>query len=446
MDKNKNLKDQMADYQVQNTNPDLEWDAIGGRINAGVAQRQKQEKKRRILLWIMMGMVLSGVVFIAASYDYTRNNNHSTSQTSSVNGALEEGKNRTEPSTQSNREVLPADLATEKLKGNRLNSTSKIDHEITLNNNSKNIEFPVSDSSNSVHNHNSVTDQNDTTKFNKVTQSEEDQLPLNTSQLLNFRNIIKQEPDTDKLKMSKINLLAGYQYRLTEKKTTYNLPKLTEYSPTFTQKSQNTWFSTQLSSHFTNFENQYENVIDGIGVGAEVLAGKTIWDNLYIGSGIAYDQYMFRTEFEERTNVQVYQPMTTDTIFMLSGEVIGNTTTDSIPGVSTRSFRHHNSYTTLSIPVQLSYNYNVGRCQVITTVGTSIAILRRGDGVLGNNTILSTVQDPEGSRWSYYGQLGLGYQLTKRNNINLNIRYQNRKLGESRQGIISSGIQIVNRF
>jgi len=475
MEENKNLSERLDDFKSTNTNPQLDWSVIGDSINKGVAERQQQERRRRLLIWLLGTTVLLLLVYVAGSQllssdtAYTATNQvtvgteSTTTEDQEIQSVRTQGKTDIAAANESSANRVSTDLqeaapsVSDETESKAVTTppseiisrdqpavfsnipvqrTSSDRMEQTLVNTEKEINNTFYSPSAAT----TITDPSTTSRATLTSQPA-------SSVITAVEATMENTSPASQVLLAECDLLAKPSLAMldlwprTLEHPTVALP----VSPD--QPAAAGWLSVQLWSHITNFEGQYTHAVDDVGLGIEVLGSKAIADRLFLSSGVAYDRYRFRSQFEQSQDVLLYAPMTVDTIFFLDGEEVGNTTTDSIAGISTRSFRHHNSYSYLTIPVQLSYQYSVGRWQVMPVVGGSVAVLRSGSGRLADsNFAVSPVADPRGSRWAYFGQLGLGYSLTDRLDVLVNVRYGNMSFDESRMGVFSSGLQLRGRF
>lgn len=123
---------------------------------------------------------------------------------------------------------------------------------------------------------------------------------------------------------------------------------------------------------------------------------RAVSSRIYVAGGVQATRFSHKASFVERSTVMLYRPGTVDTVYTLRGQVVENSTTDSIPGIRTRTFRNYNRLTQVALPVIVGYQYLYDRLEwyaglgIVTVINSTISgRLIDGDGILADADGLS---------------------------------------------------------
>lgn len=135
-------------------------------------------------------------------------------------------------------------------------------------------------------------------------------------------------------------------------------------------------FSWNLGSNTSSVSRTWVHTSPQIGLSMGAFLRFDVQKGFYLGGGINYDHFRFVSALERTDTVNLYRPNTVDTIFQSAFGAV-STVKDSVQGTRQQIFRHHNSFSTLSIPLFVGGRLKVGAQEIGMEGGVQLNILRR---------------------------------------------------------------------
>ena len=444
------LNDLLGSHKSENSNPQLDWAAIAPAVNDAMTN-QKKKKKRKAVLWWLSG---SALILIPLCYillqlpvseklaaTYTANNSVRAEDYVTVESAETttptynvETTSQSTPATQLDRLKGSAPVATE---------TTVIDA------------TDVQDS-----------DSRPTKEIKTIAEQASVYLPASNTKLLGTAgyttasgtdNIAADLPPADDSKTtpsgpSAANMVIAQEIPRVNPLLVSTIPALSPHVAIIPSSQISTISSRSMKLHqyggvmFSNVASLYSNATPLTGVNMESAITKQIRGAWVVSTGVRMQQLRFQTAFIDRTPIQVYSPMTADTIYRFAGGEENIVYTDSIAGTGTRSYGYTNKLTSISIPLSVGYMIDVGGITVTPQLGVALSMYEKQRFNIADEMYALTAVNVSNS-WSlkptYHAALGIDIPIT--HSIGIGTRYivtrESLARAEGSSAIISHGLQ-----
>ena len=415
------FKNRLNDFESTSENPELNWDAIGPSIIAGV---KKDKKKRRIFPWFFWGigiiailLVLSTVVFNSSDHTDESSQRSAEAQINEMRDLNNSGNIENRTPEQSNSSITSVLIPSESISRNR--SLTDQENKNTL----TNTEFEINLN-------NERTRSTDLLIQNKVSptivDSESNILvasPKN-SQSTTLNKTVSQIPSTRGIEL---NTIASLDHRL----QFTQIISLTAFgdiqNPSeIDQKVVSTpsWSLTLRTgvnrSNSADFY-AYSNSLNGFS--SELELTKHINNRWLISAGLRYDQFRFKSSYEIIDTIRAYKPQTIDTI-ITDGRFEQYIYTDTVDAERSRRFRHTNTLTMISAPITVGHEFRFKRWTIQSRAGIVLNLSNTLNG--RTSDVDYTITDHSGSFYDsinigWTGSFNAAYELTNSLGLQLGI-------------------------